>query len=159
MAHLSICIWGSIYFAIDSSTTMFVMRVANSPSSFMLLSRITLSIPISSSIPSISKILLLSSTLKRDFSYSLYYLNFPSRIFFPSKLERLYIIFAHFQLFPSMIDLMKFTKLRRSCSSNLMTIPTSIRVILTLSVHCLTIFIICYSSSRLDLYNFFKVQL
>ncbi len=135
---------------------MFVRRVANQPSSFMLLFLIIFNIPISNSIPSMSKMLLLYKILNKFFSSFLYAVKLLSMIFFPSKLERLQIIEAHFQLFPSMIDLMKLTKLRRSHSSSLMTIPTSMRLSFTFQVHFLTIQLIIDSYYRLALQRFFK---
>ena len=140
----------------DQRTTILVNKVANQPSSFILLSLIILSIPIRSYIPQMSKILLLYNILNKFFNWSLYEQKFPSIIFLPSKLERLQIIDAHFQLFPSIMDLMKLTKLRRSFSSNLITIPTSIRFSFTFSVHFLTISLIIDSYYRLALYRFFK---
>jgi len=131
--------------------------VANYPSSFMWFYLMMLSMPTISSIPSMSKILLSSKTLNRFFNYFLYWSYFPSIILCPSKLERLYIMFAQIYEFPSMTDLMKLTKFNRSVSSNLITIPTSIKVILTFSVHFLTIYLILCSSAWLDLYSFLNV--
>jgi hypothetical protein len=63
---------GSISLAMASITTMLVMRVANYPSSFMLLSRIMFSMPISREMPFMSKMLVFYSTLNSCFSCSLY---------------------------------------------------------------------------------------
>jgi hypothetical protein len=50
-AHFNIYIFGSKSLAIASKTTIFVMRVANYPSNFMLLSLIMSNMPDSTYIP------------------------------------------------------------------------------------------------------------
>lgn len=134
-AHLSMLISGSSFLAIPYKANMLVNSVANSPSSFILCFRITLSIPFSISSPLISLRSLPSTILNISSKSFVYWGNCPGSRTCPLYLEIPNIIYAHFLGFASITYDKTFRKYFRFYSVREITIPTSIKATSTLALY------------------------